>query len=530
MVASLNPVLPVLPVDLPSSNQLCLPNGATLMMHPGMSDAWAGVILLGVVMVVIWNAITPLHRQSLPQQGFPLVAVPLLGSWIQWLTRSPWPRVFLRLLTAGTFLWVIAAGLWGTPIPERNLATVLTWNWWWTLIIITILVVGTAWCAICPWDALAVWLTRRRLWQRGDGEESLGWRLPLPLRRVWPALLLLIGLTWLELGVGVTSSPAATATLAIVMVVLATVSLALFERKSFCRHICPVGRTLGCYAQLAPLALRPLHQETCDTCHTLECYHGSATIEPCPTSLTMGRFSQNIYCLSCGACVLSCPQQNVSWRLRPMASEARSGARPHWDEAWFMVALLGLTSFHGVTMMPFWEQAILTMAPMLGDGMQPLRSFTLGMTLFLLATTLCYLLAVSVVWRGSGIPFRRLFATLSFSCLPVAFGYHLAHNLNHLVRESSGFAQVWANPFGFGALPVTPLEKHVRMLDLLIPESALFALQAGLLLWGFWMGVRILRVRGIELGGRRLWPLVLFLAGCTTFNVWLQTQSMIMRL
>ncbi len=77
--------------------------------------------------------------------------------------------------------------------------------------------------------------------------------MPKQLRNVWPALLLFIGLTWLELGAGVTTSPYATALLALLMLVLATVSLSLFERKAFCRYFCPVGRTVGFYSQLAPV-------------------------------------------------------------------------------------------------------------------------------------------------------------------------------------------------------------------------------------------------------------------------------------
>ncbi len=117
----------------------------------------------------------------------------------------------------------------------------------------------------------------------------------------------------------------------------------------------PLGNTLGFYARLAPIAIRPKDEETCLNCKTLECYHGSETVEPCPTHLTIGKFSQNTFCLSCGNCVLSCPKKNVTWNLRTMGSEAADDARPLWDGAWFMLGLLGITSFHGLTMLPYWS-------------------------------------------------------------------------------------------------------------------------------------------------------------------------------
>ncbi len=56
-----------------------------------------------------------------------------MGHWIRLFTTRPWPLVTLKLLVVALFLLIIVAGLFGTPIPERNIATVLTWNLWWLL-------------------------------------------------------------------------------------------------------------------------------------------------------------------------------------------------------------------------------------------------------------------------------------------------------------------------------------------------------------------------------------------------------------
>ena len=74
---------------------------------------------------------------------------------------------------------------------------------------------------------MATWLVHRRLWRRASPHTSLGLPVPKQLRNVLPALLLFIILTWLELGVGVTVNPYATALLSLLMVILATASLAL---------------------------------------------------------------------------------------------------------------------------------------------------------------------------------------------------------------------------------------------------------------------------------------------------------------
>jgi ferredoxin len=330
-----------------------------------------------------------------------------------------------------------------------------------------------------------------------------------------------------------------TALLALFMVVLAVASLAVFERKAFCRFGCPVGRTIGFYSQLAPVELRPVDADVCARCTTLECYHGTAAVEPCPTHLTMGRFAQNTYCTSCAACVLSCPWDNVAWRLRSVAAEARVGARPHWDEAWFMVVLWAITTFHGLTMIPHWGDWVQALARTVGDTGHLRVSFSFAMAATLALMVLVYFLFVALTRRltSSAPPFRRLFAGLSFTVLPLAFSYHLTHNLGHLARESGGLGAVLSNPLGLGAVPLKPMELHARYTDLLIPEQLLFALQASVMVWGFWVAVQILRHRGLGLmgasgnpAGWRLLPMMLFVGGASAVNLLLLTQEMVMRL
>jgi polyferredoxin len=195
-----------------------------------------------MLLTLVWAVRAPmLSRVRHGQAGLAAAADrrPRLGS------RSPAIRLALKLVTVALFLLVIAAGLFGTPIPERNLATVLTWNLWWSGLVFSIFFLGSAWCAVCPWDALAQWLVRRKIWGRAEPNNSLNLVVPRGLRGVWPALGLLVGLTWLELGLGITLDPYATALLALLIVVLATASLAVFRRKAFCRYFCPVGAPWG---------------------------------------------------------------------------------------------------------------------------------------------------------------------------------------------------------------------------------------------------------------------------------------------
>lgn len=506
------------------------------MVHPGLPAAWVIFILFSMLLIIIrYNFFSDRNKKPFKFS--------ISNKTIQLLVTQPWVLVGLRVFTASIFLVVIYAGLFGTPIPEKNIATVLTWTIWWSGVVISIFFIGSAWCAICPWDAIATWLAKQRIWKRARESSSLNLRVPKILRSVWPALVMFVGLTWLELGVGVTVSPYATALMALLMVVLATISLVMYERKAFCRYFCAVGRTIGVYSSIAPIALAPVNEKICADCKTLECYHGTEDIEPCPTHLVIGSLTQNTYCTSCGACSMSCPHENVSWQIRGSGDEiihaSRTTAlRGRVDEAWFILGLMSLTIFHGITMMPYWETLIQKTAYAIGDSGQVLMSFTSGMLLSMAIPALLFISAIKATQflMKTKEEYKRIFSALALSLIPLAFTYHIAHNLTHLFRESQGFWDVAVNPLGLDALPLGMHELHMRHMNPLVSDNIVFAAQGLLVIFGFWMAIRILRQRFsllFETSVRNQFaflPVMTFIVIISLLDLWLLMQPMVMRM
>jgi len=504
------------------------------MVHPGLSAGWVIIVLAAMLLISLRFSLSS-AAQGGQVKSVSLSRWPLFQSILKPVLTRPWVLSGLKLFSAAVFLLVIYAGLFGTPVAERNIATVLTWTVWWSAVIASIFFVGSAWCAICPWDAISTWLVRRRLWKRGSEASSLNLRVPKMLRSVWPALFMFVALTWLELGAGVTTSPYATALMALLMVVLATVSLAIFERKAFCRYFCAVGRTIGAYSAMSPIVLRPVDQKTCADCKTLECYYGTEEVEPCPTYLVLGRIEQNTYCTSCGSCAISCPKENVSWRLRPVGDEITHASRPHWDEAWFILGLVALTLFHGFTMMPYWEDWMRQLGHKLGDSGQLLFSFSLGMFVSMMIPVVLYLVCIWLTRMLGNIKdeWPRVFSSLAFSVLPLAFSYHIAHNMTHFVRESQGFWNVVLNPTGADTLPLSMHEIHMRHMNPLVADNIVFALQALLVIFGFWLALRIARYRVRQLTDHNriaMLPILIFISLISLTNLWLLMQPMVMRM
>jgi len=512
------------------------------MTHPGLPEVWAYIVWgfmlllsLALLFKIDLSRFVLLKHHSYQKQ------YNLISSVVTFLTQSRWLLFAIKLVVVALFLLVIYAGLMGTPIPERNIATVLTWNIWWAGLIISIFFLGSAWCAVCPWDALANWHVKPKLWLKRtlSLNNSLEMTPPKWMRSVWPALIMFVGLTWLELGYGVTTSPYMTAVLSLVMVVMAILFLALYKNKAFCHHVCPVGRTIGFYSQLAPVELRPIDNQICADCKTLECFNGTDEVDACPTRLVMGRLTQNTYCTSCGNCTQSCPDKNVAWRLRPQSQEAIESARPRWDEAWFMLVLLTLTSFHGVTMMEFWEDGLRSFAQVIGDSGQLLQSFTMGLFLSVLIPVSIYAVVVELTRRlansnlNTDINFRKIFTSMVFVALPLAFAYHLAHNLNHMIRESVGASQLFLNPLGTNVTYSGVADELLIKNSMLLSESTIFVLQALLMMFGFWIAVKVLQRRAMHLkiiNPLHLLPVLVFVLAVNSFHIWMLMQPMVMRL
>lgn len=362
---------------------------------------------------------------------------------------QPRTRFVARLILVLLFIVVLAAGLFGHQLPGRNLAPLLTWTVWWGGLVWFVLFLGKAWCYACPWDAIADWAEGLRLWGVKRQGLSLGLRWPRFARNIWPATILFVGLTWIELGFGVTMNPRATAWLGLGLLAMGFVSAFVFDRRSFCRYGCLVGRISGLYALFAPVEVRARNQSVCRSCTTKSCLNGNERGEPCPTAQYLGSMQQNTYCISCLECVKSCESENVGLRLRPWASDLGQ-QRVRSDEAYLSLLMLSLTAFHGLTMTGMWQRIVDAIQGTTGVGY--LGAFSAGMLFATVLPGAVYagLVAISRWFGGSDIGYRQYFLRYAYALLPIALFYHLAHNSEHLFMEGQRVVALASDPMGFG--------------------------------------------------------------------------------
>ena len=109
----------------------------------------------------------------------------------------PLLRAVCRVLAFLLFVLTIVAGLYGTADPQMNLAPTLVWIIWWVGLSLVVACIGNVWPALDPWRTLFDAFDGTARYFGAKRGIALGWRYPQTLG-AWPAVVLLLGLSWFE--------------------------------------------------------------------------------------------------------------------------------------------------------------------------------------------------------------------------------------------------------------------------------------------------------------------------------------------
>ncbi len=453
-----------------------------IVVRPNRLPLWGGGLALLVGFLASAGATRATHACGMGTRGRDLLG------WrpLRWLlTRRPFQFALIapNLLA---FTLIVLAGLVGTATGAMNFSTIFVWLTWWGLLVLFLIPLGgRVWCAMCPIPAPGEWLARRAIVERRERTFGLGWAWPRPLQNLWPAfggLLLLV-----LFGLIVTTRPLVTALLLLGLALVALVTHLLFERRVFCRYLCPVGGLLGVYAMAAPLELRARDLDVCRRCGTKPCYRGGEGY-PCPTfQFPGGGMPRNTYCLLCTECLKTCPYDNLALRLRSFAGDLLVHRGRRADEAWIALLLLGTALAHSVIKLGPWGW-IKSWANF--DGTV---EFLLYALLFvgavLVALPALHLLTAwlsRAVAGASGVRLGTLFVDYAYALIPLSLGAWMAFTLAVLLPNLSYIPRVLSDPLGWGWDLFGTRETTWKW----VPLGVLPWAQLVLLLTGLWGSIR----------------------------------------
>ncbi|MBE9520219.1 MAG: 4Fe-4S binding protein, partial [Proteobacteria bacterium] len=271
--------------------------------HAGLRMLFVLTTVLFIFGIFVFLFHVKLKEQSSDPAGFNLLDIPWIRKILTWNYIQPLFQVPLLIM----FAILLFLAFFDIQDGGKNLSTKLIWTVWWAGIIFTFVLVGRLWCFMCPLGAVSEWLSNA---------VNATKRLPVRLRNVWLANLLFIILTWVDITLGVVGIPFLTGVLFVVITVIAVATSLIYERRTFCRYLCPIGGIIGIYSMFSAVELRSKDCSVCKGHNKKECYVGNDNGRGCPMFELVPMMDSNNACNFCGECIKTCSKDNISLRFR----------------------------------------------------------------------------------------------------------------------------------------------------------------------------------------------------------------------
>lgn len=394
--------------------------------------------------------------------------------------RSPWwPDRINYGLTLWLFAVIVAIGLFGPQSRDSNFVLNLFWAWWWPVMLLLFPFVGRVWCAVCPFmiygelvqNLSLKWFPRQlRAWPRQQAEKWGGWFLF--------GLFTLI-LLWEELWNLENTAYLSSCLLLLITAGAVTFSL-LFERRFWCRYLCPIGGMNGMFGKLAMIELRAQQGICAATCTTYQCYKGGPQkgegmeTGGCPVYSHPAQLQDNRDCVLCMTCLKACPHRSVELNLRPPGIELWTTHTATAHEVALLLLLFGAVFLHRLP----------EMGNRLGWNL-PLNSFSVHAGVSGLALLIPAVVVVSAHQMlrlfNPNLKSRSLIE-LAYGYLPLVLGGNLAHYLRLGLTEAGRILPVTLATFGYGQLPAPVVVAHPAVIAFLQGVTLVIAALLSILL------------------------------------------------
>ena len=418
-----------------------------------------------------------------------------------------------QVFTLICFGLLIAGGLAAPHVPEKmtgtlrntNLASLIVWSLWWPLVIISAVLLGRVWCQVCPMELVNSLFSRIGLKRRAPRFLVSGWGTAAFFSL---ALLGFIRTFWAH------RYPERMAAFFLFLFASAMIAGLLFEKRTFCNFLCPVGRLLGLYACCAPLEWRVREAKTCESCRTKDCVAVRnayrLTYRSCTSNLYPASITDNRECLVCTQCRKVCPSDNLrlSWR-RPMA-DFFAGLRLKNVELFLLLLVSGLVVWE---LAEEWPPArnVLEFIPIQASARLGFSgeaaNLAQSLFLFVLFPALLFLVPGWAGKRLNRIPLLESARSFGLFFLPVVALSHLVKAAFRIASRFPYYLPAFEDPAGYSTavrIASGEIKVNARLADLFVPWMSGISLAAfaGALISVWWIAFKSPAARSSGRAGR----------------------------
>jgi len=405
------------------------------------------------------------------------------------LLGAPGVLLACRALAVALFLLVVAAGLFGTQSPLKNIAPVMVWAIWWVGMAYISALLGDWWALVNPLDTLFAWAEALLARVRPGSRLALGLRYPDALG-AWPAVALFVAFVWMELVWDRSDSPAYLAAAMLAYAALTWLGMLLFGRAEWLRRGEVFALVFGLLARFAPTEVRDSSDGGKEL--NLRPYGvGLLSREPVPVPIVV-----------------------------------------------LVLAMLAAVCFDGFMETPLWARFLEHFAPAAQNAASDddaARAWvqTAGVIGAPLLFVAVYLIFCRLVARSAGArdPVARVAGLYVLTLVPIAIAYHLAHYLSFLAMAGQYLIPLASDPFGFGWDLFGTKNRFIGIG--LVDARAVWYIAIGAIVIGHMIAVYLAHCVALQTHPdrraalRSQWPMVVLMVCYTMTSLWIIAQPIV---
>lgn len=276
-----------------------------------------------------------------------LEKLPLLRSFLR---SDVWPERINFDFTLYAFAAVVLLLWFGPQDRDTNFALNFFWAWWWPGVFLVYLGLGRVWCAVCPFMIYGELVQR---WRISQGVVLRKWPKNMDAWGPWFLFGLFAAILVWEECWDLPNTAYLSGWLLVLITAGAMICSYFFEKRLWCRYLCPIGGMNGLFAKLSVTELRAKQGVCAAECDTYHCYKGGPAEPPegletngCPLGSHPAQLKDNKDCVLCMECLKACPHRSVEFNLRVPFADLLEKHNATASEVSLMFLLLGASYLH----------------------------------------------------------------------------------------------------------------------------------------------------------------------------------------
>lgn len=418
--------------------------------------------------------------------------------------------ISLRTLSVGLLILIVIAGITGTDKPTMNFAPIMVWVIWWVGTAYASALIGNIWSLINPWSATFSWAEHFYHRVNPEGDLDLGQDYPSSLG-VWPGLILFLGFAWTEIVYGQSSVPGRIALMALAYSGITWGGMFIYGRETWLRHGEAFSLAFGFLARFSPTEIRVTDTAVCKDC-LVDCLDLDGN------------------CIDCVECYSASAPEYREFNVRPYGVGLIRKEKIPTSMMLFVVALLSTVTFDGFTATPLWSEIFYFLIEVIPNIS---TVGTIGLVVFPLIFLVVYLFfaAVMATISGNRVRYTDVARNFSFTLIPIALAYHLAHFFAFLLVQGQLIIPLMSDPLGRG-WDLFGSAGYTVNISLVNAQTAWFVSIAAIVI-GHIAAVYLAHVIALRtiperhLAIRSQYPMMVLMVGYTMISLWILAQPIV---